>query len=53
MIDTHLFHGERVRLVAPDPAADAEAVARWSLDSEFARLFGSGPVRPWLAKTAR
>lgn len=40
-----LFTGERVRLVAPDAQAEAEATARWQLDSEFQRLLDNEPAR--------
>jgi RimJ/RimL family protein N-acetyltransferase len=52
-MNTQLFCGEWVRLVAPNPESDAESVAGWSLDSEFTRLFGSGPARLWTAKRAK
>ncbi len=52
-MDRSLFRGELVRLVAPNPEADAETLARWSRDSEFLRLFGGGPARPWTAKSTR
>lgn len=49
-MDAPLFRGERVRLVALDPEADAEAFARWSRDSEYLRLFDSIPARPESAR---
>lgn len=48
-----LFEGELVRLTAIQPEADAEAIARWSLDSEYDRLGDSGSVRPLRAKFIR
>lgn len=45
MNTTH-FHGQLVRLAAPDLDLDAEAFARWSLDSEYMRLLDSRPARP-------
>lgn len=41
-----LLRGALVRLAAPDPETDAEAFARWSRDSEYARLQDSDPARP-------
>ena len=46
MIDTPLFHGRLVKLVAPDPEKDARFLARWSHDSEYLRLFDAAPARP-------
>lgn len=48
-----LFHGALVRLAAWDNAAAAEAIARWSLDSEYRRLEDSGPARPLLNRHLR
>ncbi len=50
MIDTPLFHGQLVKLVAPDPEKDARSLARWSHDSEYMRLFDAAPARPRPAK---
>jgi RimJ/RimL family protein N-acetyltransferase len=44
-----LFHGELVRLVAPNPETDAEVMARWSRDSEYSRLLDADPARLWSA----
>jgi RimJ/RimL family protein N-acetyltransferase len=45
-----LLRGELTRLVAQDPEADAEAMAKWSRDSEYLRLLDSEAVQPALAK---
>jgi len=45
-MDTPLFHGELVRLAAPNPEADAEALSRWQRDAEFLRLLDSDAARP-------
>ena len=45
-----LFQGELVRLAAPNPEADAEVMARWMHDSEYARLLDAAPARLWSAK---
>jgi RimJ/RimL family protein N-acetyltransferase len=45
-----LFHGQLVRLGAPDAKRDAELMARWSRDAEFWRLLDSDPARPVAAK---
>ena len=45
-MNTTLFHGELVRLVAPNPETDAEAAARWQRDAEFLRLVDSEPALP-------
>ena len=50
---TSLFSGSLVRLVAPNPETDADAFARWALDSEFQRLEDSGPARTVLSKSVR
>ena len=42
-----LLRGERVRLVAMDAEAHAGHLARWSADSEYLRLQGSDPARPF------
>jgi RimJ/RimL family protein N-acetyltransferase len=45
-----LLQSQRVRLVAPNPETDGEALARWSRDSEFLRLFDSRPAQPEAVK---
>ena len=52
-VNTQLFTGRLVRLAAPNPDTDVETVARWSRDSEFNRLFGAGPTRPWSVNEAK
>lgn len=48
-----LFTGERVRLAAIDGQKDADAVAAWSRNAEFLRLFDSNPARFWTVKKFR
>lgn len=48
-----LFTGRLVRLTAPQPAADAEPMARWWREAEFARLIDSAPAQPLAARTVR
>lgn len=45
-MNTPLFHGELVRLAAPDPETDAEALTRWQRDAEFLRLLDSETALP-------
>jgi RimJ/RimL family protein N-acetyltransferase len=46
-----LLYGSFTRLVAANAETDAEAFVRWRRDSEYLRLFDSGPARMWnLAK---
>ncbi len=52
-METHLFTGEFVRLVAADPEAIAPAFSRWSRDSEFVRLLNSGEATPLSARAMR
>jgi RimJ/RimL family protein N-acetyltransferase len=55
MMDTALFHGELVRLVAPDPdnESDMETQARWWRDSEFQRLLDTDPAMLHTAKSMK
>jgi RimJ/RimL family protein N-acetyltransferase len=46
-MQTSLWTGKLVRLVAPNAETDASVVAGWSRDAEFMRLFITGAVRPW------
>jgi RimJ/RimL family protein N-acetyltransferase len=48
-----LYRGRLVRLAALDPEKDAEAIARWSHDSQYLRLLDSDPARPATAKAIR
>jgi hypothetical protein len=48
-----LFEGESVRLAAPVPEKDAEALARWSRDAAYGRLLDTKPARPWLARNVQ
>lgn len=52
-MNSDLFRGELVRLVAPNSKTDADSVAAWSRDSEFVRLFGMGTARPWTPAMAQ
>jgi len=45
-MNTSLFHGQLVRLAAPNPETDAEALSRWQRDAEFLRLLDSDAARP-------
>ena len=45
MNTTNLFYGERVRLTALRPE-DAQTMAHWYEDGEFARLFDANPPYP-------
>jgi RimJ/RimL family protein N-acetyltransferase len=44
-MDTALFSGELVRLVAPDPEIAAAGFFRWEQDSEYLRLLDDSPAR--------
>jgi RimJ/RimL family protein N-acetyltransferase len=44
-----IYRGEKVRLVAIEPEKDAELMAAWRRDTEYARLLDSDPVRLWSA----
>lgn len=48
-MNTTLFSGSFVRLTAPRSPAEAEVLAHWTHDSEFARLLDSGANRPLAA----
>ena len=48
-----LLRGERVRLAAPNPETDAEAIAAWSRDSEFQHLLETGVPRPLTAQSVK
>ncbi len=52
-MNTQLWQGELVRLVAPDAETVAEALARWSQDSEYARQLDSMPATPWSVKQTK
>lgn len=49
---TDLYTGRLVRLAAMQPAADAPALARWRLDTEYFRLSDDAPAYPQLAAQA-
>jgi RimJ/RimL family protein N-acetyltransferase len=44
-MDTDLFSGELVRLVAPDPERAAEGFYSWAQDPEYQRLLDNNPAR--------
>jgi RimJ/RimL family protein N-acetyltransferase len=48
-----LLHGQLVRLAAANSETDAELLARWSRDSEYARQLDSDPARPQSVKHAK
>ena len=48
-MNTPLFQGKLVRLLAPDPQRDATLFASWSRDDEYLRLLDSDPARLWSA----
>ncbi len=50
MIDTGLFEGKWVRLVAMDPERAAPLFARWGRDAEYVRQLDSDPPRLWSAR---
>lgn len=52
-VNTPLFHGQLVRLAAPNAETDAEPWAGWSRDSEFARLMDSESAVPMSPKQAK
>jgi RimJ/RimL family protein N-acetyltransferase len=52
-MDIDLFTGELVRLVALNAEVDAEAFARWDVDSAYMRQLDSGPHVPDRAKKIR
>jgi RimJ/RimL family protein N-acetyltransferase len=53
MIERPLFEGELVRLGAVNPEIIAEAVARWTQDSEYDRFLDSGIARPLRSKSLK
>lgn len=52
-MDSNLFTGQLVRLVAMNAETDAEVFARWDVDSEYMRQLDSGPHLPNRAKKVR
>lgn len=52
-MNTSIFQGELVRLVAPNAETCGETFARWSRDSEFARQLDSEPARLWSLKPTK
>lgn len=52
-MDTELFKGKLVRLVAQDPEKDTETVAGWDRDTEYKRLLDVDPVVPPATKAWR
>ena len=53
MIERSLFEGELVRLKAINPETDADAIARWTQDSEYARFLDSNIARPLRSKSLK
>ena len=49
-MDSNLLTGQLVRLVAHNAETDAEALARWDVDSEYMRQLDSGPQVPGRAR---
>ena len=45
-MNSNLLTGQLVRLAAMNAETDAEAFARWDLDSEYLRQLDSGPHLP-------
>lgn len=45
MIGKHIFRGQQIYLVPPDPETDAGYIASWMRDSEFVRLLDADPAR--------
>ncbi len=45
-----LFSGILVRLAVPDPETDADLMAKWGRDSEYARLLDAAPALPRTGK---
>ena len=52
-MNNNLFAGQLVRLAAPNPETNAEAIARWSLDTEYHRLGDDGLAYPESARKVR
>ncbi len=52
-MDGNLFTGKLVRLAAMNAEADAEAFARWDVDSAYMRQLDSGPHLPGRARKIR
>lgn len=54
MLDlTPLFANDLIYLAPPDPDGDAEVVARWYENPEFAAMVQRGPARPLKVEEAR
>jgi RimJ/RimL family protein N-acetyltransferase len=52
-MNSRFLQGDRVRLAAYDPKADAGLIAEWSQDSEYMRLLDAEPARPMDLRRAR
>jgi RimJ/RimL family protein N-acetyltransferase len=52
-LNSPLFQGELLRLAALNPQTDAETLARWSEDTEFNRLLGTNPSKPFSVARTR
>jgi len=49
-MNANMLEGELLRLTAEEPAASADAFARWSHDSEYLRLLDSSPANQFSVK---
>jgi RimJ/RimL family protein N-acetyltransferase len=48
-----IFSGKLVRLAVFDPEKDADLMANWNRDSEYARLLDAGPAYQWTPKQVK
>ncbi len=49
-MNTNVLTGKLVRLAVPDPEKVGPVSSRWGRDSQFLRLAGGGPARPFSAE---
>ncbi len=52
-MNTSIFSGKLVHLTIVDPEQDAELLAKWMRDSEYARLLEAGAAYMWSAKMVK
>ncbi|MBE0409253.1 MAG: GNAT family N-acetyltransferase [Anaerolineales bacterium] len=52
-MNNELLTGDLVKLVAVNPAVDADRFSRWALDSEYSRLLDTDPARLWSAQKVK
>jgi RimJ/RimL family protein N-acetyltransferase len=52
-MEDEIYRGELSRLVALEPDKDAKHFAVWGIDSEYARLLDSDPVRLWSIRDSK